>query len=324
MSLMPEIDASAHQSKADARGGESNERRRGGLPRARRLPAKKVHFISRAIICVVVIGSMGGLFWTPPNGWWYAADLLLRTWLIFIGTVMAHEGSHGHLGRTRAANLWWGRIALVPSMVPFANFRKTHLRHHRYTNEKSADPDYYIKPGREWEIPFRALAMPHQWFFWLRRRGELDLQHVREIILNYFGIAVCFLPVLLVAGGARLFWGMVPVLVMVSVLLWYPFAYLTHEGFSEGSESARSHDYFGRFAFWFSFGLSMHRVHHMRPHYAWIDLLQFVRPAPPGRWSWLPRRDIRHEREEGPSVAIGTAEHNRSSVLANGPGDAPA
>lgn len=307
---MPGVAAKANQSVGDAANAESSARSRHGLPTARRVPTGQVHFLSRAIICLVVIGSMGGLFWIPPNGWWYAGDLLLRTWLVFIGTVMAHEASHRHLGRTRAANLWWGRLALVPSMVPFANFRRTHLLHHRYTNSRNADPDYFIKPGTEWEIPLRALAMPHQWFFWLRQRGEIDPAHVRELFFNYVGIALCFLPVLLIAGPARLFWGMAPVLPMVSILLWYPFAYLTHEGFSEGSESARSHDYFGRFAFWFSFGLSMHRVHHMRPQYAWIELLQFVRPAPPGRWSWLPRRDIRHDSEEGLTVAHGSAQHH--------------
>ena len=305
-------------STADRNRDQFGDTSRSGRSQVHRWSRTRLHLLNRAIVCAVVIGGIGSLFWIPPNGWLYAADVILRTWLVFIGTVMAHEGSHGHLGRTRKTNLWWGRLALIPSMVPFANFRKTHLLHHRYTNLEGADPDYYIKSNREWEIPLRALAMPHQWFFWLRGRGEIDRSHLAELLLNYAGIAVCFVPVLLVAGPSRLFWGMVPVLVMVSVLLWYPFAYLTHEGFSKGSARSRSHDYYGRFAFWLSFGLSMHRVHHMRPHYAWIELLQFVRQAPAGRWSWLPHRDVQQDSGGGLSDAHDPAQHSRPGVLADG------
>ncbi len=261
---------------------------------------------------------MGGLFLVPTSGWLYAIDILVRTWLVFLGTVMAHEGSHGHLGRSRAANLWWGRVALVPSMVPYANFRKTHLDHHRYTNLEDRDPDLFIKPRSEWEIPLRAVLMPHHWFFWLRSRGRLGREHARDLLLNYAGIAACYLPVLVVAGPGRLLWGMLPVLILVSLLLWYPFAYLTHEGFSRGSAAARSHDYFGLPAYWFSFGLSMHRVHHMFPQLAWIELLQFVRKAAPGSRSWLPRRDIRYETVGGSDDQLGPARHAGSRVPADG------
>jgi len=91
---------------------------------------RQVHLLSRLIICAVVAVSMGTLFWQPSNLLVYLLDVLLRTYVIFIGTVMAHEGTHGHLGRTKAANFWWGRLALLPSMVPFANYiSHTHKSH---------------------------------------------------------------------------------------------------------------------------------------------------------------------------------------------------
>ena len=74
---------------------------------------------------------------------------------------MAHEGTHGLLGRTRAANLWWARLALLPSMVPYTNFRRTHLLHHRFTNLEDKDPDHFVKPRRDWELPLRAIGRPH-------------------------------------------------------------------------------------------------------------------------------------------------------------------
>ena len=264
-------------------------------------PRRQVYFLNRAIVCAVVAASLGGLLYVPDGPLAYAVDVLARTWLVFAGTVMAHEGTHRHLGRTRRANLWWGRLALVPSMVPYSNFRKTHLLHHRYTNHPDRDPDRYIKPDHEWELPLRAIGMPHHWFVWLYKRGEVNRAHMAGTLLNYAGIACFYLPILWVVGWGRLLAGMLPVLVLASLLLWYPFAYLTHEGFSVGGERTRSHDYYGSFAYWLSLGLSMHRVHHLSARFSWIELRQFVKKDPSGRFAWWPRRDIQ---PDAPSEAV--------------------
>lgn len=257
---------------------------------ARRWPRTHIHLLSRTAICVIVALSLGSLFFTPQHTVAYTLDVLCRTYLVFLGTVMAHEGTHGLLGRTKAANLWWARLALIPSMVPYTNFRRTHLLHHRFTNQEGGDPDHFIKPRRDWELPFRTVAMPHHWFFWLRRRDAIDRSHVVDLVLNYAGILSVYGALLGIVGPARLFWGMFPTLILVSLLLWYPFAYKTHEGFSTGEAATRSHDYYGKFMFWFSMGLSMHRAHHLYPHLAWIELKQFVQSDPSGGPRLVPRR----------------------------------
>lgn len=255
----------------------------------------QVHRLNRTIICVTGLVSIGTLFISVPNVLLMIGDVLLRTYLIFVGTVMAHEGVHGHLGRSRAANFWWGRIALLPSMVPFTNFRRTHKLHHSHTNIPDKDPDHFMKSRNFFELFLRALAMPHQWFFWLRRRGRLKSSDIVELLLNYVGIAVVYAVVLWFIGPSRLFWGMTPTLMLVSLLLWYPFAVQTHEGFSTGTPDERSHNYYGQFMYWFSFGLSMHREHHLKPRLSWVELRPFVEAAPPGVSKWRPQRDIRLE-----------------------------
>ena len=117
----------------------------------------KIYLLSRSIICAVVVISIGTLFLRPGSLLQYILDTLLRTYLMFIGTVMAHEGVHGHLGRTRAANFRWGRFALLPTMVPFTNFRKTHHLHHAYTNIPGKDPDHFMKSRNLVEL---VLARP--------------------------------------------------------------------------------------------------------------------------------------------------------------------
>lgn len=252
----------------------------------------QIYYLSRTIICLTVLLSLGTLFIPFSSPLLMTVDIGLRTYLIFIGTVMAHESVHGHLGRTRAANFWWGRVALLPSMVPFTNFRKTHQLHHAHTNLPDLDPDHFMKSRNVFELVLRALAMPHHWFFWLRKRRRIKRSDLIELLLNYFGIALVYAVVLAVVGPSRLLWGMAPPLALVSVLLWYPFAVQTHEGFSTGSAVSRSHNYYGLFMYWFSLGLSMHRVHHQQPKLSWIELRPFVMPVPRGLSRWLPQRDI--------------------------------
>jgi fatty acid desaturase len=179
-------------------------------------------------------------------------------------------------------------------MVPFTNFRRTHQLHHAFTNLPDQDPDHFMKSRNLLELSLRAIAMPHHWFFWLRKRGRLKQADLKELALNYAGIFGLYALVLMVVGPTRLFWGMAPPLVLVSLLLWYPFAVQTHEGFSTGAAEERSHNYYGFFMYWFSLGLSMHRQHHLQPKLSWIELKPYVEPAPRGHGLW-PQRDIQRD-----------------------------
>jgi beta-carotene hydroxylase len=250
--------------------------------------------MSRAVTVGLVAYTLGSLFYTPTNPFTYVLDVFLRGYVMFLGTVMAHDAVHGNLGKSGRANLWWGRLALVPATVPFTNFRKTHMLHHAYTNEPDGDPDIFMKPRwTAWEIPFRALAMPHQWFFWLRQRNKLKRSDMIDLVFNYAGIFAIYGAVGFVVGPARLFSGMLPALLVVSVILWYPFAVKTHEGWALGDEALRSHDYYGAPLYWLTLGLSLHRVHHVYPKLSWVELRQYVRPNPGQGWrGFIPRRDV--------------------------------
>jgi fatty acid desaturase len=112
--------------------------------------------------------------------------------------------------------------------------------------------------------------------------------------MNYLLIAAVHLPIVLVASPSRVLLSLGPSLVLVSVLLWHPFAVQTHEGFSIGEPETRSHNYYGRFMYWFSLGLGMHRVHHFQPRLSWIELRDFVEETPTSRrWSLIPSRDVK-------------------------------
>lgn len=249
---------------------------------------------SRFLIVAIVVVSLGSVFWQPTTWWQYALDIVIRAYVMFIGTVMAHDGTHGHLARSRTGNTWWGRLALLPVMVTHGKFRRTHLLHHAYTNHPDKDPDYFLAAPSEWELPIRAILMPHTWLFWMRRHNKLNREDMIDHLLNGAGIIVVHAALLYFVGVWRYVFAIFPAIVLLSFLLWYPFGVKTHEGYSQGEPETRSHNYYGKLLYWFSWGLSLHRVHHMFPQLTWMDLGRYTDPSPRAGWRrWLPHRDIR-------------------------------
>jgi beta-carotene hydroxylase len=261
---------------------------------ARASDRRSVHLLSRTLTVIIVGLALGTYFWIPETPLEWAADILLRTYLMFLGTVMAHEASHGQLGKTRRSNFFWGRLALVPCTVPYVNFRKTHLMHHVHTNDPDMDPDFFVKFNHWWEAPVRALLVPHNWIMWLKRHDMIKRRDVIEWGVHYVFIFALYIGIGMLVGVPRAAIGLFPALFLVSMLLWYPFAYFTHEGHSMGDSEHRSHNYYGKTLFWLTLGLSMHRVHHEHPRLAWIEALPLVEPNPRGFFAGT-SRDIRPE-----------------------------
>ncbi|MGA9520739.1 MAG: fatty acid desaturase [Myxococcaceae bacterium] len=244
---------------------------------------------------LTVLAVLGTCLWTyfqqPEGALEWTLDILFRAYLHFIAGVMAHEATHGHLGSSRAANLWWGRVALTPTMVPYAVFRKTHILHHRHTNIADEDPDAYLNTRHLWQVPLRAVSMPYHWLRWLRTRGLLTRELALELALTWAFYAAIAIALASQVGWARVLSGYFPAGILHALLLWYPFAIKTHEGYSTGDERERSHDYHGKLAYWFSFGLSLHRVHHLKPHLGWLEMFPFIQPC--SWWQALTfRRDV--------------------------------
>ena len=235
--------------------------------------------------------ALGSYFWQPTLAVHYVADIVLRAYLHFVAGSMAHESVHGHLGNSRRANSWWGRFALIPTTVPFVIFRKTHLHHHAATNIPEKDPDEFLNTPKSWQIPFRAWALPYHWVMWLLRHGRLTRRDRTEYILTYAVEAVLYGAIVYFTGLERLLLGLIPSAALHSMMLWYGFGIKTHEGYSTGQAQTRSHNYYGRLIYWLSFGLSMHRLHHMRPGLTW---LQMSNEVPSGTWAQRLRLDRDH------------------------------
>jgi fatty acid desaturase len=112
------------------------------------------------------------------------------------------------------------------------------------------------------------------------KSGRFRRSEQIEYAVHYLTVAVVYGSLIYLTSVERVLVGLLCSATLHSLLLWYAFAIKTHEGYSTGPAETRTHNYFGRFLYWFSFGLSMHRLHHMQPKLAWI---QMAGQVPAGR-----------------------------------------
>lgn len=235
--------------------------------------------INRLIILALLSGSTMLYFWQPQGVEWIV-DVIIRTYILFLCGVMGHEASHGVCGQSKGANRWWGRLSFIPIAVPNVQFRITHRSHHAFTNVEDKDPDMILKIEHWWQFPGRALAMPHHWVMWLKKRGLLTRAVVIEWAVSYLVFGIYFVTLAHYVGAERILWGLLPAQVLNSFLLWYPFAVKTHEGHHVGKQEYRSHNYYGTFLYWLTMGLSLHRAHHMHPSHGWLQLMPYIEKGP--------------------------------------------
>jgi fatty acid desaturase len=231
--------------------------------------------INRLIICGLIGISSAQFFW-QPEGFLWIADIMFRTYLVFLSGVMGHEASHGVLANTKSGNAWWGRLSFIPIALPNVQFRITHRYHHSFTNIEKKDPDMLLKMDHWWQFPSRAIAMPHHWVLWLKANGLLSRAVLVEWFLTYLFFILFFGSIMYFVGWERVLYSLVPAQILNSFLLWYPFAVKTHEGHSLGPQETRSHDYYGSFLYWLTMGLSLHRAHHMHPQLGWLQLKPYI------------------------------------------------
>ena len=77
---------------------------------------------------------------------------------------LVHIGAHNLLSKKRRLNSLFGNLAGFFGGVTFADFRLTHLQHHRYLDDPERDPDYFITNSGPWfTIPFKIFY--HDVFF---------------------------------------------------------------------------------------------------------------------------------------------------------------
>lgn len=149
-------------------------------------------------------------------------SILLPQWLVWIlmpfcvlslhyhfNTV--HQASHNMVSRSKLLNSFVGRFSSIFSGISFADFRSTHLEHHKYPTNKDKDPDHWITTsGSIITIPFKILW--HDLWFW--KKGLWKKSWIIYIIDRGIQIAMI---VIIISTGYALTWSLIWLIPMLIV-----------------------------------------------------------------------------------------------------------
>jgi fatty acid desaturase len=148
---------------------------------------------------------------------------------IFASFTPFHDAVHKSVSRTGWINEVIGRVLSVLWLVPFPVMRFVHIEHHRNTNDREKDPDYWSGSGSRVFLPFRWLTQDlHYCAFYFKGIGRRPAAEVFEFVLtnvlflSIFGAFIWF-------GYWKeiLLFGLLPNRLAVSFLA-YSFDYLPH------------------------------------------------------------------------------------------------
>ena len=118
--------------------------------------------------CVAVYAACIAYFLAEPTfSWWALAGVSFCT---YAGYTPLHDAVHGAVTgmslERRWVNEWVGYVAGHFLGISFAAHRRSHLKHHRATNDPSEDPDMVLSAGTALELAVVWLkGVPKEWLF---------------------------------------------------------------------------------------------------------------------------------------------------------------
>jgi fatty acid desaturase len=163
------------------------------------VPSAMRSLVTLGVLLAVTIG-LGWLAQRIPV--YFAPFVLVASGFFANGLVqLVHEAWHGNLFRQRWANILFGHVFALLSLVPFRSARHIHLLHHRH-NRTERDPDAYNVGGRTLRtvlqfylvVAFGLLLAPLH-FGVLVPIGFLRGRVLREHIAEMLGIGVFWFAV---------------------------------------------------------------------------------------------------------------------------------
>ncbi|MGI9316345.1 MAG: fatty acid desaturase [bacterium] len=130
--------------------------------------------------------------------------ILLNSIAAYISFTPVHDASHNAVSTNRQLNEWVGRIgSMLLSPTPFfRTFRYMHMQHHRFTNDKTKDPDFYAGNGPSWLLPFKWATLELNYFRLYLQPNIFFKRPESERMELYLGVlgGVVLIAVVILAG----------------------------------------------------------------------------------------------------------------------------
>lgn len=185
---------------------------------------------SVAIIAAALLGHLS---------YWVAAPVLAFVYYWFFSVI--HDGAHRSIAKNKTLND--GLAQLVISLVlPYANLellRWAHMEHHRFTNDKDKDPDYWSH-GSWYSLPLRWATIDINYAVRLFRSGT---PASKKLIRNYipylvFGLTVIALLIWAGYGLEYVFLSFLPSRLMF-MGIGFTFFWLPHNHWSGAEQELK-------------------------------------------------------------------------------------
>lgn len=120
-----------------------------------------------ATCAAVYVACIAYLLAEPTFSWWALAGVSFCTYAVY---TPLHDAVHGAVTgmslEHRWVNEWVGYVAGHFLGISFAAHRRSHLKHHRATNDPLEDPDMVLSAGTARELAIVWLkGVPKEWLF---------------------------------------------------------------------------------------------------------------------------------------------------------------
>lgn len=191
--------------------------------------------LSLGLIAVTIMGHFS---------YYIAAPILAFIYYWFFSVI--HDSAHRSVSKNKKLNDGIGQ-AVISFVLPYANLellRWAHMEHHRFTNDKEKDPDYWSH-GAWYTLPFRWATIDINYALRLFLSDSPNSKKLIQSYLPYLFFGLTIIGLLIWAGyGAEYFWlSFLPSRLMF-IGIGFTFFWLPHNHWSgEEQELKQSNNY---------------------------------------------------------------------------------
>lgn len=213
--------------------------------------------------------TLGSLHIIPV---WVA--ILINGFTTYSFFTVLHDASHHAISRKSWLNELIGWLSLMffgPCSLSFRAFRYLHIQHHRFTNDKNMDPDFWVSRGPFWLRPIMLATVDVNYLFYYFSKLNTRPKNEKLSIIPYaiFMLAIVVLCITSGYGWDMLFYWIIPSRIAI-MLLSLGFDYLPHfpHKISEAQDPYQATTMReGMYFFWspILFYQNYHLAHHLYP-----------------------------------------------------------
>ncbi|UQX12619.1 fatty acid desaturase [Candidatus Mycobacterium methanotrophicum] len=237
-------------------------------------PTVGIYFSGLVVFAVSTMAVVAG--WAPV---W--VTIAANAGVSYVMFTVVHEAVHHSISTAGWVNALFGRLAwvFVSPMSSFPSLASIHMAHHRYTNDRTMDPDASATHVKWWQLPFRWALVDAFYVMYYTRR--LPSRPARELAETAVMFSLCA-AVVAGAGVSGNLWMLavvvvIPQRVAIFVLAW-AFDWLPHHRLRDTPDTNRYRTTWARAGMeWLLTPLLLsqnyHLVHHLHPWVPWYRYL---------------------------------------------------